>query len=125
MLGLLVATAWLLSLDSVTQAKSIYPVTGMLILAGIVTVTFAVRRYQRLDELSQRIHLIALAVGFVGTVVIVAGWALIATLAWTERSEFLHRWLLPQPHRSPSVYLLVTMPSLYLAGWVWGRARYR
>lgn len=124
-MGLVIATLWLLSMDTLAQANWIYTATALIAIVGILVIAFAVRMYQRLDELSQKIHLMALAVAFVGTLILVAAWALVTFAGLADDSAFLRRLLMPGPHSSLSIYLLAMMVGLYLVGWFWGRSRYR
>lgn len=118
-LGLIAATLWLLSLDTLAQANSVYPASALVLFTGVVVVVYAVRRYQKLDELTQRIHLIALAVAFVGTLLLVFAWTVLEFFRLVN--DFQVMWFFTQP----GFYVIGAMVALYLVGWVWGRSLYR
>jgi hypothetical protein len=124
-LGLIAATLWLLSLDTLAQANWVYPATALVVFTGVVVVVYAVRRYQRLDELTQRIHLIALAVAFVGTLLVVFVWTVLAFFGLVDDFQFMGFLTRPGPSGSLGFYVIGTMVALYLVGWVWGRSLYR
>lgn len=118
-LGLIATTLWLLSLDTLAQANSVYPASALVLFTGVVVVVYAVRRYQKLDELTQRIHLIALAVAFVGTLLLVFAWTVLEFFRLVN--DFQVMWFFTQP----GFYVIGAMVALYLVGWVWGRSLYR
>lgn len=124
-LGLIAATLWLLSLDTLAQANSVYPATALVIFTGVVAVVYAVRRYQKLDELTQRIHLIALAVAFVGTLLLVFAWTVLEFFGLVNDFQFMWFFTQPGPSGSLGFYMIGAMVALYLVGWVWGRSLYR
>lgn len=124
-LGLTAATLWLLSLDTLTQAKWVYPATALVLLTGAFVVVFAVRRYQSLDELTQRIHLIALAVAFVGTLLLIFVWTVIEFFGLVDDFQLSGFFAQQGLRGAPGFYALGTMLALYVVGWAWGRALYR
>lgn len=124
-LGLIAATLWLLSLDTLAQANWVYPATALVFLTGVLVVVFAVRRYRSLDELTQRIHLIALAVAFVGTLILVLVGTVLVFFGLVDEFQFSGYFTQLGFRGSLGVYALGTMLALYAVGWAWGRALYR
>lgn len=124
-LALIVATVWLGSLDTLAQADAIYPASLLVLLTAALAVRYAVWRYQRLDELSQRIHLTALAVGFVGFFIIVFTVALLQFSRLFDQTDFWFYLTRPNQPMRLGLQTMGLMAVLYLIGWFWGRSRYR
>ncbi len=114
--GLMLATIWLLSLDTLSQAYARYTAVLLPIGPAVAIVVFSIRRYQRLDELARRIHLMALSVAFVGTVMLVFTWGLL---------EFFQMFETLGIAPLGSLATLEVLIGLYLVGFFWARRQYR
>ena len=123
--GLVIASLWLLSLDTLTQASARYTVALLPLGPAAVVMVLAVRRYQKLDELAQRIHLLALAVAFVGTSLLVFTWSIFEFFGLFERFGLLGPISRPGREGSGGLLILGVMFTLYLIGLIWARRRYR
>lgn len=124
-IGLIIATVWLGSLDTLAQADAVYPASALVLLTAGLSARFAVKRYQRLDELAQLIHLTALAVGFVGSLIVVFA-VVVLQFSGLLDSPDVFRWLAgPNQPMVLGFYVIIMMTILYLIGWLWGRSRYR
>jgi putative effector of murein hydrolase len=123
--GLVAASLWLLSLDTLTQAYARYTIALLPLGPATVMVVLAVRRYQRLDELAQRIHLLALAVAFVGTSLLIFTWSVFEFFGLFERFGLLGLMSSPGREGRGGLLALGVMFGLYLIGWIWARRRYR
>ena len=106
---LLVVSILLLRDDRLADSLWRFPVALLPLPAGGYIIYLEVRRFQRLDEYWQRIHLTALPIAFLGS-------ALVAfTLGFLENAG------IPRP--SGFFYFLVTI-ALYVLGLVIARRRY-
>jgi hypothetical protein len=85
-------------------AVALLPLPAATVVAGVT-----IARYRRLDELQQRIHLVALAVAFVGGLFGVFTWGFLEGVGVPRLSGFV--WF-------------GVLWILYVAGLVWGRVRY-
>lgn len=114
--GLMLLTIWLLSLDTLSQAYARYTAVLLPIGPAVAIVVMTIRRYQRLDELRQMIHLMALSVAFVGTALLVLTWGLLDLFQMFEILGI-----------SPlsSLATLEVLLGLYVVGFVWARRQYR
>lgn len=124
-LTLIIATVWLGTRDTLAQADVVYPFSALVLLTAGLSAKHAVKRYQRLDELAQLIHLTALAVGFVGTLMLVFA-VVVLQFSGLLDSPDIFRWLAgPNQPMVLGFCVMVVMTILYLIGWLWGRSRYR
>lgn len=124
-LGLIVAIWWLGSLDTLAQANAVYPASALVLLTAALSARYAVRRYQQLDELAQLIHLTALAVGFVGTLIVVFAFVVVQFSGLIDSTDIAFFLAEPNQTRLLGLYVMAMMTLLYWIGWVWGRSRYR
>ncbi|MBK5268457.1 MAG: hypothetical protein JJE47_13595 [Acidimicrobiia bacterium] len=113
---LVLVTIWLLSLDTLSQANARYTAVLLPMGPAVAIVLLSIRRYQKLDELAQRVHLMALSVAFVGTVLLVLTWSLLDLFQMFETLGI-----------SPlsSLTTLGALIGLYLIGYVGARRQYR
>lgn len=116
---------WFMSLDTLAQANWMYPATALALITGAAVVVYCVRLYRRLDELAQRVHLVALAVAFVGTLLIVFIWAVLDLFGVVGEMWLLRRLAGASSASLLGFSALGVMLALYLVGWVWGRSLYR
>jgi hypothetical protein len=113
---LVLVTIWLLSLDTLSQANARYTAVLLPMGPAVAIVLLSIRRYQKLDELAQRIHLMALSVAFVGTVLLVLTWSLLDLFQMFETLGI-------SPLSSPTT--LGALIGLYLIGYLGARRQYR
>ena len=106
----LLASAWLLSGGRLDASPWRFAVVLLPLAPAAAIAVGGVGRYRRMDELEQRIHLMALAIAFTGTVV--------TTFAW----GFLEGVGLPPMGGFGAFAVLV---STYVLGLLWARSRYR
>lgn len=123
--GLFAASLWLLSLDTLAQANWRYTASALLLFTGVLVVIFAVRRYRKLDELTQRIHLIALAVAFIGTLFLVFVWGILVFFRVIDDGEILLGYVGSGLTGAFGLLFAGMMLVLYLVGWFWGRSLYQ
>lgn len=121
-IGILAGAIWLLSLDTLSQTLA-RPLVVLLSLGpAAAIVILGVRWYQRLDELKQRIHLIALAVAFLGTLLLAFTGIWVALVGQTEAIiDILIRF----GSVGVSFSLFAGVVALYVVGWLWARRQYR
>jgi hypothetical protein len=124
-LGLIAATLWLGSLDTLAQTNAVYPASALVFLTAALSARYAVRRYHQLDELAQLIHLTALAVGFVGTLIGVFAIVVLQFSRLFDSSDIVLFLAGPNQPMVLGLYVMATMTIWYLIGWLWGRSRYR
>lgn len=102
-----------------------YTASALILFTGGLVVMFGVRRYRELDELTKRIHLIALSVAFRGTLFFVFVLGIFEFFGVVDDGQILGRYVGRGPSGSFGLFFAGTMLVLHLVGWVWGRSLYR
>ncbi|MEE6272998.1 hypothetical protein [Georgenia wangjunii] len=108
--ALLGLSAWLLSGELLAGSPWRYAVALLPVPPAVALVVSAVARYRRMDEVVQRIHLMALAVSFAVTAVVVFSWGFLEGVGLPPLGGF-------------GAFGVLT--ATYVLGLLWARGRFR
>lgn len=108
--ALLLLSLWLLGGGRFEGSTWRFAIALMPVPAAVAIVAVGMSVYRGMDELLQRIHLMALAVSFLGTVVSVFSWGFLEGVGLPRLSGFV---------------VFGVLVAGYLVGLAWARSRYR
>lgn len=108
--ALLALSAWLLADDRFGDSGWRFAIALLPVPPAAALVMAGIARYRRMDELQQRVHLIALAAAFLGTILTVFSWGFLESVGVPRLGGFA---------------VFAVLNAYYLAGLVWARRRYR